>query len=96
MSEKAGAAAGRAGGVEEVVCLVRERQKGTASEFVFLPVGMETEKALGFDTGGGTIWLPKGSLKEIPVTAEMREVEPSGDTVIRAYTVPRWLDDKFW
>ena len=81
---------------EEVVCLVREKQKGTASEFVFLPKIAESEKALGFDTGGETIWLPKKSITEIPVSEEMREVEPSGDTVIRAYTVPEWLDDKFW
>ena len=81
---------------EEVVCLVREKQKGTASEFVFLPKIAESEKALGFDTGGETIWLPKKSITEIPVSEEMREVESAGDTVIAAYSVPGWLDGKFW
>jgi len=81
---------------EEVVCLVREKQKGTASEFVFLPKIVETEKALGFDTGGDTIWLPKKSITELQVSEKIREVEPLGDTVVAAYSVPGWLDDKFW
>ena len=51
--------------VEREYVFVREFQKGTASEYVILPIGKETEKAIGLDTGARLIWLPKSRSKPV-------------------------------